>query len=90
MAILDVSYRKTNSAMELGSVSLTDRDLKSVDDFSKAFQDVAKKLDKGTYTVYDGKNIFARFDVKDKQLIQVHKWSANTGIIFPCWKLFGE
>jgi len=90
MAILDVSYRKTNNVINIGSVKLNDEDLVSSDTFSKAFQGIAKGLDRGTYTVYDGKNIFARFDVEEKKLIKVHRWSANTGIILPCWKRFSE
>jgi hypothetical protein len=86
--MFDVSYRKTNGDGGIGSTRLTENDLKSEDSFAAAFQNIAKTLKSGTYTVYDGKGIFARVDVKDNRLARIHRWSENTGILLPCWKHF--
>ena len=88
--MLEVSYRKVNSKAQLGTLRLNSNDLKSSADFINAFRTAAKAMDSGTYTIYDGKNIFARVDIQNKQPTRLHKWSENTGMVMPCWKLFDE
>lgn len=87
---LDVSFTKFDKYIKVGAIKLVEKDLKSKSDFIEALQKVIKNLDNGTYTVHHDEGLFARFDVKNKQLIRLHKWSENTGILMPCWNYFKE
>lgn len=87
---LDVSFTKFNKYIKVGAIKLAEKDLKSKADFIEALQKVIKNLDNGTYTVHHDKGLFARFDIKDRQLTKLHRWSENTGILMPCWNCFKE
>ncbi len=87
---LDIFLSKFDNSIKIGSIRLTEKDLKSEADFIEALQKVMKGLDNGTYTIHHNKGLFARFDIKKKQLIKLHKWSENTEVIMPCWNYFKE
>ena len=87
---LDIFFNKFDSFIKVGAIKFAEKDLKSETDFINALQKVMKKSDNGTYTVHHDEGLFARFNIKKKQLVRLHKWSENTGIIMPCWDYFNE
>ena len=87
---LDIFFSKFDNPIKIGSVRLTEKDLKSENNFIEVLQKVTKGLDNGTYTLHHNDGLFARFDIKKKQVTKLHKWSENTGMIMPCWNHFKE
>ena len=87
---LDIFYSKFDNLVKVGSVRLTEKDLKSEADFIEVLQKVIKELDNGTYTIHHNEGLFARFDIEKNQVTKLHKWSENTGILMPCWNYFKE
>lgn len=87
---LDIFFSQFDDSTKVGSIRLTEKDLKSEADLIEALQKVIKGLDNGTYTVHHDEGLFARFDIKKKQLISLHKWSENTEMLMPCWNYFDE
>jgi len=87
---LDIFYTQFDNSIKIGSIRLTEKDLKSETDFIEAVQKVSNGLDNGTYTIHHNEGLFARFDIKKKQLVRLHKWSENTEILMPCWNYFKD
>jgi ABC-type thiamine transport system substrate-binding protein len=87
---LDIFLNRFDNPIKVGSVRLTERDIKSETDFIEALQKVIKGLDNGTYAIHHNEGLFARFDIKKKQVTKLHKWSENTEILMPCWNYFKE
>ena len=86
---LDIFFSKFDNLIKIGSIRLTENDLKSEANFIIALQKSNNVLNDGAYTVHHNESLFARFDVKKKG-IKLHKWSENTGILMPCWNHFKE
>jgi len=84
---LDIFFSKFENPIKVGSIRLTEKDLKSEADFIMALQKANNTLKDGAYTVHHDESLFARFEVKKKG-IELHKWSENTGILMPCWNYF--
>ncbi len=87
---LNISFAKLDTNKKLGSMKLSGKDVTSAAEFVTAFQRTAKDLSDGTYTLYCDDKLFARLDVKQKQVSELHKWSKNTGMKYPCWSMFKE
>lgn len=85
---LDIFFNKFDSSTKVRTIKFAEKDLKSEADFITALQKVMKKSDNGAYTVHHSEGLFARFDIKKKQITRLHRWSENTGIIMPCWNYF--
>lgn len=85
---LDIFYTKSDNTIKVGSVRLTENDLKSEAYFIEAIQRATKELDKGPYTLHHDDALFARFNIEEKRAIKLHKWSENIDILMPCWNYF--
>lgn len=85
---LDIFFSKFDNPIKVGSIMLNKKDLNSEVDFIEILQKVAKGFDNGTYTIHHDRSLFARFNVMNKQLVKLHKWSEITGAIMPCWNYF--
>ena len=86
---LDIFFSKFDNNLKLGSVRLTEKDLKSEANFIIALQKANNVLNDGAYTIHHNESLFARFDV-NKKSIKLHRYSENTGILMPCWNHFKE
>jgi len=84
---LGIFFSKFDRPIKVGSVKLTEKDLKSEVDFIIALQKTNNVLNDGTYSIHHDDSLFARFDVKKRE-IELHKRSENTGILMPCWNYF--
>ncbi len=87
---LDIFFSKFDFQDKVGSIKLSEKDLESKADFIKALQKVTNNLDNGTYTIHHTNELFARFNIVNNQVVGLHKYSENTGIIMPCWNYFEE
>lgn len=87
---LNIFSNKSDMFVKVGTVKVAKEDLKSEVDFIKALQQVIGSLDNGTYSVHHDTGLFARFNVKNKQITGLHRLSENTGILMPCWNYFEE
>ena len=79
----------SKSGKQVGTIKLVEKDLESESNFVKTLQKLAENLNNGGYSVTHKNSLFARFDIKNKQ-VKLHKWSENTGVIMPCWNYFKE
>ena len=86
---LNIFSNKFDNLVKIGSIRLTENDLKSEANFIIALQKANNTLKDGVYTLHHNESLFARFDV-EKKGIKLHKWSENTGILMPCWNHFKE
>ncbi len=86
---LNISSNKSDNYIKVGSIKLSKKDLESEVSLIKALQQANDNLDDGTYTLHHNNGLFARFNVKNKE-IGLHKWSENTGVLMPCWNYFKE
>jgi len=86
---LDIFFSKFDNPVKVSSVRFNEKDLKSEADFIDAVQKVVKEMDSGTYTIHHNDGLFARFDLKKKQ-VNLHRWSENTEMRMPCWDYFKE
>ena len=86
---LNIFLSKLDNLIKVGSIRLTENDIKSESNFIIALQKANNDLNDGVYTIHHNESLFARFDVKKKG-INLHKWSENTGVIMPCWNHFKE
>ncbi len=87
---LNIFSNKSDMLVKVGSIKVDKKDLKSEVDFIKALQQAIGSLGNGTYSVHHDAGLFARFDVKSKQITELHRLSENTGILMPCWNYFKE
>ncbi len=87
---LNIFSNKSDMLVKVGSIKVAKKDLKSEVDFIEALQQAIGSLDNGTYSVHHDAGLFARFNVKSKQITGLHKLSENTGILMPCWNYFKE
>ena len=76
--------------IKVGAIKLSENDIKSEGNCIEALQKVMNNLDNGTYSVHHDTGLFARFDVRNKQIVKLHRWSKNTGVLMPCWDYFKE
>jgi len=85
---MDIIHDQLDSSAKVGTIKFDKKDLKSETDFITALQKVMEKSDGGTYTVHHSEGLFARFDIKKKQITRIHRLSENTGMVMPCWDYF--
>ena len=85
---LNISSNKSDMLTKVATIKVAEKDLKSEVDFIKALQQAIGSLGNGTYSVHHDAGLFARFNVKSKQITELHKLSENTGILMPCWNYF--
>jgi len=86
---LNIFSNKFDNIIKIGSVRLTENDIKSEANLTLALQKANNDLNDGAYTIHASESLFARFDVKNKE-IKLHRYSENTGILMPCWNHFKE
>ncbi len=87
---LNIFSNKSDMLVKVGSIKLDKKDLNSEVDFIKALQQAIGTLDNGTYSIHHDAGLFARFNVKSRQITGLHRLSENTGILMPCWNYFKE
>lgn len=86
---LNIFLNEFDNLIKIGSIRLTENDLKSEANFIIALQKANNALNNGAYTIHSSESLFARFDIKNKE-IKLHRYSENTGILLPCWNHFKE
>ena len=87
---LNIFSNKSDLLVKVGAVKLDKKDLKSEVSLIKALQQANNSLDNGAYSVHHDTGLFARFNVKNKQITGIHRLSENTGILLPCWNHFNK
>ncbi len=87
---LNIFSNKSDMLVKVGSIKVAKKDLKSEVDFIEALQQAIGSLGNGTYSIHYDAGLFARFNVKSKQITELHRLSENTGILMPCWNYFKE
>ena len=85
---MKIFFRKFDTSVVVGSITLQKKDLQSEVEFKDALQKAAEGFDNGTYTLNHDQSLFARFDMMSNQLVRLHKSSEMTGAIMPCWAFF--
>ena len=86
---LNIFSNKSDMLVKVGAIKLSKKDLKSEVSLIKVLQQANDNLEDGLYGVHHKKGLFARFNIKNKE-IELHRLSENTGIIIPCWNYFKE
>lgn len=85
---LDVFYNKFDTLIKVGALKLSEKDLKSESNCIDALQRAIKKPVRGTYSVHLDEGLFASFDIEVDKISKLHKRSAGTGVLMPCWNYF--